>query len=579
MVGMMTGMTMFMMAWYNGGKKEEPAPVILPIRVAWIISGAVRTLYLCSFNLRRNVLDAPGNAEYHVFASVAHEGTEMELQGLVGLKYFPETRAILADSEIACRRQEHMGEANITTSMIWRRSTSARWTNPRVSWAVQSCAKRNLWYQYSKVGMGFKLAARHAAMTGQKYDVAVRARTDVLFTARLDVATMHLGYLARDATLKAAGEYVATESNGFCGGLTESGVTELCWTMQLADGLMIGSAQLMLDLWCAPARVAPSHATRPVWLDGPAQRHQNTSPGTTHCRRNEQRPSPNPISRDGRGRKNMTSMDESYACCEEILRWNLVFRVGVRQAPDDEQEPTLPRFSAFAKDETPSLDAKDTGWYQGDKMRPRSGCPVPTKEKKMPKHELCVLPARKTNHDPWQRLGTSHTRTAKATLAMGGPKGNQVLAPYRAPLWRFKPGLGFGIKPDLEEKQKVSMLNGVKVAKVTKTDHVSQSFQKLGKCSRQTMATCAAQLSIDAINVPDKDSAKESASAAKKRNSSASCPVMRKPCRKCHFWVHDEDGRACLPPDAALPTVLSTKTRSHVRGGINRNAGAKDVLG
>ena len=126
MVSMAAMLAMTSLAWYNGGKKKEPEPVRLPIRVAWIISGAVRTLYLCSFNLRRNVLDVPGDAEYHVFASVSHEGTEMELQGLVGLKYFPETRAILADSEIACRRQGHTGMANISTSMIMRRTTSAR---------------------------------------------------------------------------------------------------------------------------------------------------------------------------------------------------------------------------------------------------------------------------------------------------------------------------------------------------------------------------------------------------------------------------------------------------------------------
>jgi len=405
-----------------------------------------------------------------------------------------------------------------------RRSTSARWSHPRTSWAMQSCVKRNLWFQYSKVGQGFKMAARHAAMTGIKYDVAVRARTDVLFTAKVDIATMHLGYLSREATLKAAGEYVATEANGFCGGLHESGATDLCWTMQLSDGFMVGSAGLMIDLW-----------------------------------------------------KNMTSMDESYACCEEIVRWNLVFRVGVRQAPDDEQEPTLPAFSSFSKEEMPQLDVKDMPWFSTDKMRPDSGCPLSTKEKKLPKHELCVLPARHSNHDPWQRLGTAHTRTAKYTLANAGKAGNQVLAPYRAPLWRFKPGLGYGIKPTVEEKAKVSMLHGVKVAHVTKTDAVATTFKQLGKCSRKTMRTCAAQLDDDALNVPDKDAKPDSMS--KKRNSSAACPVMRKPCRKCHFWVHDAEGRACLPPNASLPTVLSTKTRSHVRGGLNRNAGAKDVLG
>ncbi len=224
----------------------------------------------------------------------------MELQGLVGLKYFPETRAILADSEIACRRQGNTGVANISTSMIMRRTTSARWTHPRVTWAMQSCVLRNRWFQYPKVGEGFKLAMRHAAMTGMPYDVAVRARTDVLFTARVDIAAMHLGYLSREATLKAGGEYVAAEATGNCGTLTMSGATELCWTMQVGDTLLIGSAQIMIDMW-----------------------------------------------------KNMTSMDNEYPCCEEVLRWNMVFKVGVRQAPDDEQVPTLPEYKTFAKKELP----------------------------------------------------------------------------------------------------------------------------------------------------------------------------------------------------------------------------------
>lgn len=450
----------------------------------------------------------------------------MELQGLVGLKYFPETRAILADSEIGCRRQGHLGMANVTTSMIMRRSTSSRWTNPRVTWEVQSCIKRNLWHQYSKVGQGFRLAHRHAVMTGQPYDVAVRARTDVMFQARVDLAAMHLGYLSRDATLKASGEYVATEANGFCGGLSVSGATELCWTMQLSDGFMIGSAALMIDLW-----------------------------------------------------RNMSSMDASYACCEEIVRWNMAFRVGIRQAQDEDQEPTLPKFESFASTELPQLEPADMLWFKGDKMRPNSGCPLPNKEKKMPKHELCVLPARHSNHDPWQRLGTSHTRTAKYTLAVNGPKGNQILAPYRAPLWRFKPGLGYGIKPEPMEKQKVTMLHGVKVAHVTKMDAVATGFKQLGKCSHTTMKACAEQLEDDAKTVPDKDAKDTATAGGKRRNSSAACPVMRKPCRKCHFWVTDEDGRACLPPNAVLPTVLSSKVRGHVRGGLDRNAGKQDVLG
>ena len=100
------------------GKLGEPPPVRLPLRVAWVISGAVRTLYLCSFGLRRNVLDAPGDAEYNIFAAVSHEGTEMELQGLAALKYFPETLAMLVDNEVSCRLDPEASRANITTSLM-----------------------------------------------------------------------------------------------------------------------------------------------------------------------------------------------------------------------------------------------------------------------------------------------------------------------------------------------------------------------------------------------------------------------------------------------------------------------------
>ena len=230
------------------GKLAELPPVKLPLRVAWVVSGAVRTLYLCSFGFRRNVLDAPGNAVYDVFAAVSHEGTEMELQGLAALKYFPETLALLVDNEVACRFDRTSLHANVTSSLL-RKTPSGRWGRSRNSWAVQSCQQRNYWYQYSKVGVGFAMAARHARAKGFSYDLAVRARTDVLFTARLDLVALHLGYLQRDATLRASGEYLATEATGACGELSEIKATQLCWTMQLSDAFLIGTAALMMDLW------------------------------------------------------------------------------------------------------------------------------------------------------------------------------------------------------------------------------------------------------------------------------------------------------------------------------------------
>ena len=481
------------MVW-SGGKKQDLPPVRLPLKVAWVMSGAVRTLFLCAFGLRRNVLDVPGHAEFHVFGSVSHEGTDMELQGLAALKFFPETRGLIGDSEAECHGNKANEQANITTS-VTRRLPTGRWSRAKMAWAVQSCKQRNLHYQFPKVGAGFKLAMRYAIQNSITYDIAVRARTDVLFHARVDMAALHLGYLSRDATIRAGGEYVATEANGFCGGLSDKGATDLCWTMQMSDGFIIGTADIMFDLWV-----------------------------------------------------NMTSIDDKYMCCEEVLRWNLAFRVGVRQAPDAEQEPTLPKYKDFATDELPRLSDADRQWFEADQMRPRSGCPLPSKEKKMPRHELCVKPDRRTNHDPWQRLGTHETRTAKYTAAVSQRDGgkNQILAPYRAPFWRLKPGLGYPIKPEPTEKQKITYLHGVKVAHVTKTDAVKTSFSGLVKCSDKTNAQCRG-------------------GKGGNNTRTGGCPILAKPCRKCHFWMTDPDGRACLPPDAVLPSVLKQSLRGRVR--------------
>lgn len=536
------------------GKLGEPPPVRLPLRVAWVISGAVRTLYLCSFGLRRNVLDAPGDAEYNIFAAVSHEGTEMELQGLAALKYFPETLAMLVDNEVSCRLDPEASRANITTSLI-RKSSSGRWGRPRSSWSIQRCLQRNYWYQYPKVGAGFALAMRHARTKGFSYDLAVRARTDVLFTARLDLVAMHLGYVSREATRRAGGEYVANEATGHCGELSQIKATPLCWTMQLSDHFIFGTSDIMMDLWCAPIPVAicPLCFVERGW----AVR-----------------------------RMNITSMDDEYPCCEEVLRWNLVFRVGVRQAADEEQEPTLPRFSSFQSSDVPDLSDADVEWFQGDKMRPRSGCPVPTQDKKGPRHELCARAEKKVNHDPWQRLGTDHTRTAKATARMRNAARNQVLAPYRAPLWRIKPGLGFGVrsqKPEKKEKRGGKAENEGKPSKAAKQcmkskgksaicrgldlnhgpqiDVVNSTFSGLGQCSRPTMDACAEQMAAR----EDPTAPAAPAGGGGKAKAQA-CPIMGKPCRRCHFWLTDEKSRACLPPNSVLPNVLSGKVRSHIRG-------------
>ena len=41
-------------------------------------------------------------------------------------------------------------------------------------------------------------------------------------------------------------------------------------------------------------------------------------------------------------------MDESYPCCGEVLRWNMAFRIGVRQALDHEQVPTSTLHQTFS---------------------------------------------------------------------------------------------------------------------------------------------------------------------------------------------------------------------------------------
>ena len=280
-------------------------------------------------------------------------------------------------------------------------------------------------------------------------------------------------------------------------------------------------------------------------------------------------------------RANMTSMDASYPCCEEVLRWNLVFRVGVRQAPDEQQEPTLPTFASFASSDLPELSEQDVDWFRSDKMRPRSGCPIPPSKAsqdklKLPRHELCVRPDRHVNHDPWQRFGTDHTRTAKATALLAtGTRKSQTLAPYRAPLWRLKPGLGFGVRSEAPEKRgkgkadlgkgkskgkSAKKRRGIELRDGPKLDVVSSTFSGLGLCSSASMAACELLVSRQAEG-PTVSSGKN-----RSRSSSTSCPIMGKPCRRCHFWFLDENGRACLPPNSTLPSVLTGKVRSHIRG-------------
>ena len=281
-------------------------------------------------------------------------------------------------------------------------------------------------------------------------------------------------------------------------------------------------------------------------------------------------------------RANMTSMDASYPCCEEVLRWNLVFRVGIRQAPDEQQEPTLPTFASFASGDLPDLSEQDAEWFRSDKMRPRSGCPPYSPSKasqdklKLPRHELCVRPDRHVNHDPWQRFGTDHTRTAKATaLLASGTRKSQTLAPYRAPLWRLKPGLGFGVRSEAPEKRgkgkadetgkgkgkgkSAKKRRGVELRDGPKLDVVSSTFGGLGLCSSASMAACE-QLVSQQAEGPIVSSGKN------RSRSSTSCPIMGKPCRRCHFWFIDENSRACLPPNSTLPSVLTGKVRSHIRG-------------
>lgn len=267
----------------------------------------------------------------------------------------------------------------------------------------------------------------------------------------------------------------------------------------------------------------------------------------------------------------MTSMDTSYPCCEEVLRWNLVFRVGIRQAPDEQQEPTLPTFASFHSGDLPDLSEQDAEWFRSNKMRPRSGCPVPTKASqdklKLPRHELCVRPDRHVNHDPWQRFGTDHTRTAKATALLGRTTRKiQALAPYRAPLWRLKPGLGFAVRSEAPKKtgkgkvarpKPVKKHRGIELSDGPKLDVVSSTFSGLGLCSSASMAACEQLVARQA----------EGPTVSRNRSrSSTSCPIMGKPCRRCHFWFIDENGRACLQPNSTLPSVLSGKVRSHIRG-------------
>ena len=403
------------------------------VRVAIVLSGEVRSFEMVAFNLRRHVLQLRSEAEMHVFACVSHAGSHSDLRAIALLESFPETRAMTVESEIACLENETDHEMNISvyTKRWWYSDSGRRAGLVTHSSEMRDCRgspkDRGRRYQFGKIGRGFALAAEHADFAAIPYDAAVRMRTDAWFAVPYDLVGIHLALRARHSAKREHGEYLAIESNEHC----EGGEEYLCYGQQISDAFMLGA-------W---------NTSRRLWTNLSGIRHKE--------------------------------IFMAYPCCEEYLVMQLAFSVGVRQASDAEQVPTLPLARSLTSQQlqrVPWVAAKE--WFHSDGLPKGSLCGDANalNRSHLPAHqqligEICVPPGARSNPDPWDpskcdrpaRLercsverhldscvpqwcaGGSNALTRYAKKF--GHKGHQPLAPYTAPLYRLKHALWLTAKP------------------------------------------------------------------------------------------------------------------------------------
>ena len=451
-----------------------------PLLVAIVMSGLINSVFeLIALDLHRHVLQQKDGRSADLFACVSHNGDPSALRAVALLESFPETRAVEVESELSCVGE--MTSGNVTAyTKHWLAHELLQPVSR--SWTLRSCAgtekQRGLMFQYAKVSRAFGLATKHMRRVGTSYDVAVRIRTDAWFWRPFDIHHLHHALRARPSARLAGGEYLAIEANGHCQGTIGAdgrifdaaiNATEPCYLLQVSDQFVVGSWRTHQRLWTNMTQLD----LRELGLEAP--------------------------------------------CCEEFIVLTLAFRLGVRQPPDAEQEPTLPLVSSFSAAEKQRLWVSDFDWFKNDTMVLGSGCPATGKNQshhapKQPVHELCAPRRANGNPDPW--LHKTHMIAAYTRLHQRQP-GFQPLAPYTAPLFRLKQAAAWHAA------------------------HLPHTHRGI----EDSLPRCGASLNRCSTSIA---AANESIAV---RTAAQTTQCEQTPCGACGHWMRDPTGHVCVPRD------------------------------
>ena len=147
-------------------------PLRRQLRVAWTITGQIRTFGRLHDSLVRNVLNLRPHTRIDVFASVVQAGEASELRGLSKLRGLAQLRGLEVEDQRACA-EPGANAANVSVRR-WE------WPGAVASEAtiVVECQKlRALHYRHVTAAFAMSKAYADRARQGV-YDVGVRTRTD-----------------------------------------------------------------------------------------------------------------------------------------------------------------------------------------------------------------------------------------------------------------------------------------------------------------------------------------------------------------------------------------------------------------
>ena len=146
-------------------------------------------------------------------------------------------------------------------------------------------------------------------------------------------------------------------------------------------------------------------------------------------------------------------------CCEAWVMAMLVYKLGVRQAPDGELAPTLPLASAYDATLVARHPWSHTTWWLSDVPRGAANCSISNPYGLSAANEFCVppgtdevpLPAAARNDSAlvWLAANSSSGRREpepkdwlwQVGLAQSKVGWQQRLHPYVAPMYRLKSGI------------------------------------------------------------------------------------------------------------------------------------------